>query len=149
MQTTKPTLRWRPLSGATSYLVTIADREKEVAKSAPLTGTEWTVPEPLSRGVIYMWQVTAVKNGEKVTSPHPPAPDARFQILAQDKARELELARTKYAAMHVLLGNLYAEAGLLDDAEGEFEALLAANPQSQAASKLLESVRSARRPTSN
>lgn len=140
----RPTLRWQPLRGATSYSVTVTDRENVVATSPPLSGSEWTLPEPLSRGVIYTWQVTALKDGERVTSPPPPAPEARFKILEQDKTQELELARKKYPGMHLLLGNLYAEAGLLDEAEKEFQLLLAANPQSPVAAGLLESVRLAR-----
>lgn len=142
VETDQPTLRWRPLSGATSYIATISDRENEVATSPPLSATQWTVPQPLPRDVVYTWQVTALKEGERITSPRPPAPAARFKVLAQNKAQELELARKNFAGMHLLLGNLYTEAGLLDDAEREFEALLAANPQSPVAHKLVENVRS-------
>ncbi|MGH9882254.1 MAG: tetratricopeptide repeat protein [Pyrinomonadaceae bacterium] len=42
-------------------------------------------------------------------------------------------------------GTLYARAGLLDDAERELRALLAANPKSPTARKLLQSVRAIRR----
>ena len=145
VETDKPTLRWQPLSGATTYTVTVSNRENEVATSPPLSVTEWSVPQTLPRGVIYSWQVTALKDGEEITSPVPPAPDARFKVLKQNTAQELELARKNYAGMHLLLGNLYAEVGLLDDAEAEFEALLAANPQSPVARKLLHDVRSSRR----
>jgi hypothetical protein len=40
-----------------------------------------------------------------------------------------------------VLGVLYAQAGLLDDAEREFSALLRANPKSEVARKLLSNVR--------
>jgi hypothetical protein len=42
------------------------------------------------------------------------------------------------------MGVIYAEAGLLGEAEREFTALLKANPQSSNARKLLQGVRSAR-----
>ena len=42
-------------------------------------------------------------------------------------------------------GLIYAEAGLLSEAEHEFEELLKANPDSSTARKLLQSVRQARR----
>jgi hypothetical protein len=43
------------------------------------------------------------------------------------------------------LGILYAQSGLLDDAEREFQALLRANPQSPLVRKLLRIVREKRR----
>lgn len=146
VQTDRPTFRWLPLSEATSYTVTISDREKEVAASPLLSATEWTVPQSLPRGVIYTWQVTALKNGEKITSPTPPAPDARFKVLEQEKVEELKRLRENFAGNRLLLGSLYAQAGLLDDAEREFRALLAANPRSRVAQRLLRNLRAQRRP---
>ena len=142
--TDRPTLRWQPLENRSSYTVTVSDRGKEVATSPPLENTEWTVPESLPRDVIYAWQVTAARGGEKISSPIPPAPAARFKVLEATKAQELEFAAQKYAGMHLLLGSLYAEAGLLDDAEREFQALTNANPKSSIAVELLENLRAVR-----
>lgn len=49
------------------------------------------------------------------------------------------------AGSHLTLGVLYAQAGLLDDAERELQLLLRANPQSALAQKLLRGVRAKRR----
>ncbi len=143
--TERPTLRWGKLEGATTYEVSVFDRNfRKVAASQPQTGTEWVVTTPLPRGDVYTWQVKAIKNGEAVTSPEAPAPEAKFMVLDATKAEELERARERYAGSHLTLGTLYARAGLLDEAEREFELLLRDNPKSPVARKLLQSVRALR-----
>jgi hypothetical protein len=86
--------------------------------------------------------VTAIKDGQAITSPVMPAPQAKFMIL--DRARSEELKRVRSAAprYHLGLGVLYARAGLLGEAEMEFRALVQNNPRSDTARKLLQSVRS-------
>lgn len=145
VKTDRPTLRWQPLSGATSYAITVYDSDfNKVTSSQPQPGTEWTPSQPLERGGIYSWQVTAIKDGKEVISPAPPAPDAKFKVLAKSKARELDQAKQAYRESHLVLGILYQRAGLLDDAEREFKTLYAANPKSQSARKLLRDVKSLR-----
>jgi anti-sigma factor RsiW len=149
IESDSPTFRWRPLAGAESYNVTVTDGGlNEVAASGPLTATSWRVPRPLARGRVYSWQVTAHKrDGQAVTSPVLPAPPAKFQVLAQKRLRELRDARKLYPDSHLTLGVLYAQAGLLDDAAREFQALARANPRAEVPRKLLSDVRalSARR----
>lgn len=143
LETASPTFRWEPLAGASSYVVTVVgDQLNEVAESGPLTKTEWRLRTPLARGSVYSWQVTALKEGQAITSPVMPAPQAKFMIL--DRARSEELRRVRNAAprYHLGLGVLYARAGLLDEAEREFLALMKSNPRSDVARKLLQSVRS-------
>lgn len=143
LQSSAPTFRWRPLDGASSYAVTVTDDQlNEVATSGPLTRTEWTSPMPLKRGGIYSWQVTAFKDGKEVTSPVMPAPQARFKVLDQAQHEELNLMKRAFPNNHLALGVLYTRAGLLDEAEREFQALLKTTPRSAVARKLLDSVRS-------
>jgi len=68
------------------------------------------------------------------------APEARFKVLEQAKAGEIERAKKAYGNQHLALGLVYAEAGLLDEAEREFRALVAANPTSAEAKRLLRAV---------
>ena len=149
VESDRPTFRWQPLAGADGYNVTVTDDNlNEVAASGPLTATSWRAPRPLARGVTYSWQVTAhKKDGQAVTSPALPAPPAKFQVLAQKRLRELRDARSLYPDSHLTLGVLYAQAGLLDDAAREFQALARANPGADVVRKLLGEVRalSARR----
>lgn len=141
----QPTLRWEPLAGARSYTVKIVTADgsnDKVADSGKLAGTEWTATKPLTRGKTYYWEVEAeVADGSLVVSPVVPAPDAKFRVLDSAAADELERAEREQASSHLLLGSLYAKAGLLDDAEREFRLLARANPKSPAVRRLLESVR--------
>lgn len=138
----RPTFRWQPVRGATSYTVTVVDSAlNPVATSESLTATEWTPSRPLPRGMVFRWQVTAIVDGSEVIAPRPPAGEARFRILERDRARRLERARETLARSPLTLGVLYAQEGLADEAEREFQLLIEANPRSTVARRLLHSVR--------
>lgn len=138
----RPTFIWGALEGATSYTVSIFDAElNEVARSEALTMTAWTVPHALRRGAIYRWQVIARKDGREVVLPSPTAPEAKFKVLDQQQAAAIARAQRIYANSHLALGVLYAQRGLLDEAETELEAVVKDNPASTVAKKLLESLR--------
>jgi anti-sigma factor RsiW len=146
VQSSRPTFRWRALQGATSYMVTVYDAAfRVVAKSEELGETEWTTPTDLERGVTFRWQVTANMNGKQVKSPVPPAPEARFKVIESAKVEELQRTRQTLANSHLAQGLLYAQAGLLDDAERELQILIRANPQAEVAKRLLQSVKARRR----
>ena len=142
--TDKPTFRWSTLEGATGYVVEVYDAQfKLVASSPQLTNPSWTTT--LSRGNIYSWQVKAIKDGQQITSPRPPAPQAKFRVLDQGKANELARAKRAYGSSHLTLGLLYAEAGLLKEAEQELRLFQRSNPNSDLARKLLRQVQALRR----
>jgi anti-sigma factor RsiW len=145
----RPTLRWQPVEGAESYRVEVSDPNdnyREVATSPALTANEWRLDRPLERGRVYSWQVVALKGGEEVAkAPSPDAPEAKFKVLEGAKFAEIERAKRSYAGQHLVLGVLYAQAGLLDEAERELQALVAANPDSAEAKSLLRSVRAQKR----
>jgi hypothetical protein len=142
VQSERPTFFWKPLEGASGYIVSVFDAQlNEVARSEALSTTSWTTPRALRRGAIYRWQVVAVKDGHEVVMPSPTAPEARFKVLEQQQAEALARARQSYADSHLALGLLYAQRGLLDDAETELQALVKDNPTSSVARKLLESLR--------
>lgn len=142
----RPAFRWSAMEGATGYVVEVYDDQFKLAASSPqLTSRSWTMPQSLSRGKVYSWQVKAIKDGQEVTSPRPPAPQAKFRILNQSKANELAKAKRAYASSHLTLGLLYADAGLLNEAEQEFRLLLRSNPNSPLARTLLRQVQALRR----
>ncbi|HEU4714853.1 MAG TPA: zf-HC2 domain-containing protein [Pyrinomonadaceae bacterium] len=142
--TTNPTFRWSALKGATGYVVEVYDEKfMMVAVSPQLTSLSWTTTLP--RGNVYSWQVKATNDGQEVLSPRPPAPQAKFRILDQAKANELAKALRTYGKSHLTIGLLYAEAGLLREAEEEFRALQKANPDSEVVRNLLRQVQSLRR----
>jgi len=141
----KPNFRWQGLAGVQSYRVTVTDVDlNEVATSPTLNTTEWQITKPLKRSGIYSWQVTALKNGVAVTSPVLPAPQAKFKILDHSTLEMIQQAERTEPRSHLTRGVLYAEAGLLDEAEQELRLLVRKNPHADIANKLLRSLQAIR-----
>ncbi len=143
IETDRPTFRWRALDGASHYIVAVFDSKlRQVGSSGPVTGTEWTIPNPLARGVIYSWQISALKGETTIVSPKPPLPEARFKILDQSAVDTLAKLKASAGSSHLAMGVFYWKHGLIEKSEREFQALLKANPKSTAVAKLLASIRS-------
>jgi len=141
----RPAFKWTWLGGAEGYVVEVYDAQFNLVSSSPLLkGLNWTAPQ-LARGQVYSWQVKAIRGGQEFIAPRPPAPQAKFRILDQAAAAEISRARRDYASSRLLLGLLYARAGLLAEAEREFRALQKANPDSDAPPKLTASLSKPRR----
>lgn len=141
----RPTFRWGPLQGAQSYKVVVTDADlNEVATSPPLNKTEWRITQPLKPGEIYSWQVTALKDAVPVISPVLPAPQAKFKVIDRASSETLQQAEHAYPSSHLMLGVLYADAGLLDEAERELRLLVRNNPRAGIAHALLRSVQTMR-----
>ncbi|HKP47790.1 MAG TPA: zf-HC2 domain-containing protein [Pyrinomonadaceae bacterium] len=140
IETDRPNLRWQALAGATSYTVSVFDADFNlVTRSTPITVTRWTPPS-LRRGMIYSWEVVAVRNGQEVRSPVAPAPRAQFRILEAEKLRELTNVKKQSPISHLALGLTYARFGLLAEAEGQLQILARENPSSPVATRLLRTV---------
>jgi hypothetical protein len=138
--TDRPNLRWQALAGASSYTVSVFDADfNRVTRSAPQTATHWTSPA-LRRGMIYSWEVVAVRNGQEVRSPVAPAPRAQFKILEAEKLLELTNLKKHKPISHLTLGLTYARFGLLAEAEGQLQILARENPNSPVATRLLRTV---------
>lgn len=143
IESNRPTLSWNPLEGATGYKVYLFDErsQNESVESEIVSGTQWTVPQALKRGHLYRWEVVAYKDGEEIDkAPKPPDPAAKFKVLEEAKALELARARRAFGNSHLTMGVLYANNGLLEEAEREFQALVKANPKNEVARKLLKQV---------
>ena len=142
----RPVFRWESLQGVSSYRVYVSDvNGNQVAESEelPPTKTQWKAPTPLPRGRVFSWTVIALVDGRKVVSPSASAPEMKFAVLSAENFQEL--TSLKKSNSHLALGVFYARAGLLNEAEREFQSLLKLNPQSELARKLLQSVRSIRK----
>jgi len=142
----RPTFRWHTGGGVQSYTVTVTDADLNViATSPPLNTTQWRIPRPLKAGGIYSWQVTALKDdGTRITTPVLPAPQAKFKVIDRSIAEMLQQAQHTYPDSHLTLAVLYAEAGLLDEAEQELRVLVRDNPHAPVGQKLLRQVQSMR-----
>jgi len=142
----RPLFRWESLPGVSSYRVYVLDANgNHVAESEelPPSKTKWKAPVPLPRGQVFSWTVIAVVDGKKVVSPAASAPEMKFAVLSAGDLQELN--RLKKIDSHLALGIFYAKAGLLTEADREFQKLIELNPQSELPRKLLQSVRNQRK----
>jgi hypothetical protein len=138
--TDRANLRWQALAGATSYTVSVFDADfNRVTRSTPQTATQWTTPA-LRRGMIYSWEVVAVRDGQEVRSPVAPEPTAQFKVLEEENLRELANLKKYSPISHLALGLTYARFGLLAEAEGQLQILARENPNSPVTTRLLRTV---------
>jgi len=142
----RPLLRWQPLAGAVRYSLAIFDANANpVQTSSPLHLTQWKPPHPLQCGQVYQWQVTAeMSDGKRVIAPSFPSPKAKFRVIDQAKADELEQFRQAHPESHLVLGILYSEAGLLKDGQRELGDIPANSRDFALAQQLLRSIRESR-----
>jgi len=143
----RPMFRWQPLSGATSYKITVFDSAlNEVAASPALSGKAWKSSVPLERGKVYMWQVAATRGGEQVVAPVPPAPEAKFEILDLSQANSLAQVKREQPNAHFTLGRAYASSGVLDEAEREFRLVSDSDADYALAQKFIHDLERLRHP---
>lgn len=143
----RPTFRWQPLPGATSYQITVfAAALNEVAASPAISATEWKASIPLERGKVYLWQVAATRGGEQVVAPAPPAPEAKFEILDLPQANSLEQLRREQPNAHFTLGRAYARSGVLDEAEREFRLVSDSDADYASAQRFMYDLEALRQP---
>lgn len=137
----RPIFSWTALNGATSYIVSVFDADLHLIRtSEPLSETQWLMPKRLDAGIVYTWTVTALKDGQQVVSPAPPA-RAEFKILRKAEHRKLNRLVSRTTS-HAARGVLYAEAGLLDEAEMEFQRHLQLWPADERVRSLVRIVKS-------
>lgn len=138
VETTQPRLNWWPAVEGATYRVGIYRDERTVIESPRLHATEWTPPEnTLQSGVTYTWDVRVVaRDGTESIIPAPPDPAAKFRVLSERDAADLEAARARYPNDHLLLGLLYARSGVRDRAGEELRRYAAEHPESKAAHDL-------------
>jgi hypothetical protein len=140
VETQRPTFRWQPMAGAL-YRVGVFDSAYDaIAASGWINESEWQVSTQLRRGERYSWQIAVRQNGSEFTVPTPPAPEALFRVLGEAEEVEISKARSEFGGSHLVLGLLYARAGLLDDARRELRALRDQNPGSAHVAALVTSV---------
>ncbi len=128
----RPVFSWPPTPGA-SFVVSIFERDREVAHSELLTASRWTPPEPLARGRTYIWQVEVKSDGTTIeVLPAPPSRPARFRIASAADHDEIAAARREHPSDPLLLATLYAKAGMEAEARAALRQLAAsADPKVQ------------------
>jgi hypothetical protein len=141
VEDTRPKFNWQTLPGAGGYTIFVRDTASGEEIEGQLGAqTGWQPERQLARGHVYAWMVEANLEGRRVRAPAPNKPFASFKVLDAEAAWEISLARKSWGGSHLVMGLLYARAGLRSEAEKEFRNLAAANPDSETARRLLSSV---------
>jgi hypothetical protein len=118
--------------------VFVYDGESEIVRSGVLRGTLWRPRSALPRGRLLTWQVEATIGERIETLPRPPVPPAVFRIAQEKDLHDIARARAAHPRDPLLLGILYARAGMLDEAAAS---LRRAAPTDPAARKLLDDLK--------
>jgi hypothetical protein len=119
----QPSFIWDQMAGASTYRVAVYDEQfQKVLESPDIPITQWRPDQTLAGNHTYSWTVTAQTNGDRVRAPVPPAPEAKFAVLADADIGRLQEARRLYPSQHLLLAVLFARAGVLAEARKELAA---------------------------
>jgi hypothetical protein len=138
----RPELRWEAVPQATSYRVLLFRGPTPIAESSPLAACAWRPEQPLDRDATYEWQVIATTPHGEVALPAPPSAPVLFRVLSRREHDDLEAARRAHPHDRLVLGVLYARAGLVGHAVEELGAYAATHPGDLKAQALWRSVES-------
>jgi hypothetical protein len=142
----RPVFRWSALPDAEGYTVSVFDVDlRQAVRSAELTDTSWTPPQPLPRDRVYVWQITARRASESLIAPAPPSPPARFRVVDEATATTIERVSRNQPRSHLLLGILHAQAGAREEAEEHLQEVPSTDPRIEVARRTLERLRNTAR----
>jgi hypothetical protein len=125
VESDRPTFTWAAAAGPS--VVRVFHDDREIARSPRLREPRWMPEEPLPRGITLTWQVEVTRGDRVDIIPAPPAPPALLRVLDAQTAATIAAARTRSPGDHLLLGVLYARAGVQDRAIEELRAAHADN----------------------
>lgn len=147
VQSARPMFSWKGLEGGVkSYRVVIYDAgSKEVTASGSILKTEWAPPQDLERGNAYSWKVFAIGTETDWVAPKPGERKAVFGVMSKDREEILRRRLVEAKDSHLLQFLAYTDVGLLQEAEGELEALSVENPRSEIVRRLREGFRDFRK----
>ena len=141
---TRPEFSWQPLPGATHYSVAIVDSALHpVQHSGAVKKTVWRPKHPLHPGRTYLWQVTAIlPGGSRVVASEPAPSEAVLRIVPVKLSDEMARFRKDHQDSHLVLGALYAQAGMLSESEDELKKVPPSDSSYKTARTLLENLSS-------
>jgi hypothetical protein len=139
---TRPKFTWQPLAGAIGYTVAIVDQSlRPVQHSPALRATTWRPRRALAHDRTYLWQVTATMHGgSKVVASSPSPSEATLRVLPRKLADEIAHFQRGHRDAHLVLGVLYAQAGMVTEGANELGKVPAGDPSSEVARRLLQSL---------
>lgn len=152
VKSARPTFKWTTAPGANSYVVHVIadDRTQEEVATSPViiptasdTNTcQWALPEStsLSLGKRYRWYVTATLKDREVDAPGVEQAQAKFAVLSDESLANLNVLENRAQGDRLIVGLLNLNAGLLDEAQSDFEYLLADPKQAEKAKVFLRGI---------
>ena len=143
---TQPTLAWSPVKDAAKYEVSMRPlKGTRSIFTTTVAETSYTLPLGLLdayRGQVLQWSVTAeLSNGGEVTAPGIAAPEALFVISGATKAHEIEVL-ARHQTNELARATVFANAGVLDEAEREIDSYLKKHPSDKTARAMLPTIKS-------
>jgi hypothetical protein len=141
---TRPKFAWQPLAGAIGYTVAIVDQGLRPVQHSPgLRATTWRPRRALAHGRTYLWQVTAtLRGGSKVVASSPSPSEATLRILPHKLADEIAHFQRSHRDAHLVLGVLYAQAGMVTVGASELRQVPPGDSSYDIARRLVESLSS-------
>lgn len=141
---TRPEFSWQPLAGAIGYSVVIVDAGLHpVQRSPALRTTAWRPRRHLRRGRTYLWEVTAtLRGGSKVVASEPSTSETHLRVVGLKLADEIAHFRHGHPDAHLVLGAVYAQAGMLTESADELSKVPPGDSSYGTARKLLASLSS-------
>jgi anti-sigma factor RsiW len=151
VESARPTFKWTKAIGAAGYVVHVIvdDGSQEEAATSPViipasdaTSCQWVPAEStaLSSGKRYRWYVAATIKDQEVDAPGIEQAQAKFALLSEQAMARLNALKKGVQGDRLLDGLLNLNAGLLDDAQREFEYLLGDPKQPEDAKVFLREV---------
>jgi hypothetical protein len=137
----QPVLHWAPPAQAKTYVVKLWNSKDRFITQEQTSETIWKVNKQLAPDEFYRWEVE-VKDTDGKSAPF--VIKGAFSTLAAQRDAEVSRDEKRYAQSHLLLGLTYFRAGLLDDAQQQFQLLVSENPKSTKARGLLQRVQALR-----
>ncbi len=139
----RPVFTWAVVQDADGYEVSVMDTDGHTITAHMVAGRPiWRPDAPLPLGRILRWQVKAMKNGNVVATGPPGG--ARFRILDAGRAAQIWADEKRYGDQPLALGILYAQAGLLDEAERALDKAAKTDPNNPVVPKLMADVKAVR-----
>lgn len=141
---TRPKFTWQPLAGAIGYTVAIVDQGLRPVQHSPgLRATTWRPRRALAYGRTYLWQVTAtLRGGSKVVASSPSPSEATLRVLPRKLADEIAHFQRAHRDAHLVLGVLYAQAGMVTEGASELRQVAPGDSSYDIARRLVESLSS-------
>jgi hypothetical protein len=137
---TRPRFQWESMPNANAYQVAVLNQDLQpVVISNQIKQQHWQPDQPLQRGKVYVWQVTAYTPKGEIVSPAPPEPEAMFKVVDEQNFQKIQKAK-EAKSPRLVLATIYAESGLIDEAKSELLNLKQENPNSELVGELLKSL---------